>query len=185
MIFIPLLSENVIFPPTATPHFLKLLLCPFALILPYFAIILPVPFYFSFFRDLFPFYRDLFPFYRDLITFFAIFSLFSFSFPLSSFFSSIVPLFLFPIHIFPPNNIGGYFPHPRGGGVFSNIYIYTTVSLHPATEKLQPLIIPSTGDSPLVVYTASGKFSAVTKTSSTELSARIISQTCNNLKKWK
>ncbi len=52
--------------------------------------------------------------------------LFSFSFPflslhpISSFSFTFPPIFSFPFHIFPPNDISWYFP--PGGGLFSNIY---------------------------------------------------------------
>ncbi len=63
----------------------------FAFILPYFAIILS--FYFPFSNFLSPFFLFLFPFFFFLLHF---------------------PPFSF--HISPPNDIGWYFPPPRGGG---------------------------------------------------------------------
>ncbi len=100
-------------PPFRTAICFLLLLCPFccnsSLFCIYFTLLL------SIFSFSFPFLSFSIPFLPTSIYF--LFLPFSFLFlpffPLSSFYFSIFPYFLFPLHIFPPNEICLY--SPRGG----------------------------------------------------------------------
>ncbi len=133
-LFPPPSSENVIFLPLMTCHFLT----PIVAFQPYFfpQYLLPPPLfwkcYFSPSHDMsfFDSYRGLsaliLPYFAFILPFY-----FPFSFFLSPFFLFIPPFYLFLLHFpsfslplfifFAQNDIGWYFPPPSKGEVFSNI----------------------------------------------------------------